>query len=246
MAPQRTPSLTPDEARQLCRDALVIDSQQPGATGGLVFTPRMEEALQEYARRGMTREEVTPLLQELAVRELQTSEEARQAYLDIWRRSGVTAACATYSATERPSDSFEHTVRALARAHAFVDALDGQLILARRAADIERAHREGKYGLVLDFQNTTAFGDDLDRINTFHHLGVRMVQLTYNLRNLVGDGCTEVHKSGLTHFGREVVRRLNDLRVLVDVSHCSEQVGWDALEVSTAPIVICHSSSAAV
>src|SRR5205807_1838542 len=82
-----------------------------------------------------------------------------------------------------------------------------------------------KHGLILDFQNATPFGDDLDRVEYFHNLGVRMVQLTYNLRNLVGDGCNEAHQGGLSYFGREVVRRLNEHRILVDVSHCSEQVG---------------------
>src|SRR5206468_2869529 len=126
------------------------------------------------------------------------------------------------------------------------DALDGEVILVRRAADIERAHRSKKHGLILDFQNATPFGDDLDRVQYFHNLGVRMVQLTYNLRNLVGDGCTEAHQGGLSYSGREVVRRLNEHRILVDVSHCSEQVGWDALKVSTAPVVVSHSGSKAV
>ncbi|PYP22599.1 MAG: peptidase M19 [Gemmatimonadetes bacterium] len=127
-----------------------------------------------------------------------------------------------------------------------MDALDGELILVRRAADIERAHRSKKHGLILDFQNATPFGDDLDRVEYFYNLGVRMVQLTYNLRNLVGDGCTEAHQGGLSYFGREVVRRLNEHRILVDVSHCSEQVGWDALKVSTAPVVVSHSGSKVV
>ena len=98
----------------------------------------------------------------------------------------------------------------------------------------------------MDFQNTTPIDTDLSRIDLFYNLGVRMIQLTYNLRNLVGDGCTETHKSGLSYFGREVVQALNELGILVDVSHSSEQVGWDALEVSSAPIIISHASSAAV
>ena len=116
----------------------------------------------------------------------------------------------------------------------------------RKAADIERAHREGKHCLIMDFRNTTPIDTDLSRIDLFYNLGVRMIQLTYNLRNLVGDGCTETHKSGLSYFGREVVQALNELGILVDVSHSSEQVGWDALEVSSAPIIISHASSAAV
>jgi membrane dipeptidase len=241
-----TPSLTPEEARRLHEEALVIDSQQPPATTGFLFTPRMRERLSECASRGLTREEAAPLMAEMALEELRTSAEARAAYLEFWRRSGVTVACASYAGTEAPGRAFELANVRLARAHAVVEALGGAMVLVRAAADIERAHREGRYGLVLDFQNATPFGDELDRIEHFRHLGVRMVQLTYNLRNLLGDGCTEATQGGLSYFGREVVRRLNAARVLVDISHCSEQVGWDALAVSEAPVVVSHSSSKAV
>ncbi|MDR7522815.1 MAG: membrane dipeptidase [Armatimonadota bacterium] len=241
-----TPSLTPEEARRLHTEALVIDAQQPPVTRGFLFTEKMRTALAEAALQGRARDEVEPLMAAMAVRELQTSEEARRAYRELWRTSGVTVACGTYSGGMRPGDAFEQASRRIAEAYAYVDALGGDLTLVRRAADIERVHRDGTWGLVLDFQNTTPFGDDLDRVDVFRDLGVRMVQLTYNLRNLVGDGCTEAYQGGLSHFGREVVRRLNEARILVDVSHCSEQVGWDALKVSSAPIVISHSSSKAI
>ncbi len=246
MALRTAPTLSPEEARQLHYDALVIDSQQPGVTSGLLFTEPMRAALHEYAKQGMSRGEARLHLEELVAQELRSSPEARQAYLDIWNRSGVTVSCGTYSSVERPSQAYERALKGIAQAQSIVDSLDGELLLVRKAADIERAHRDGKRGLILDFQNATPFGDSLDRINQFEHLGVRMVQLTYNLRNLVGDGCTEAHQGGLSYFGREVVRRLNDMRMLVDVSHCSEQVGWDALEVSSAPVIISHASSAAL
>lgn len=239
-------SLTPEEARQLHDDAVVIDSQQPPATTGFLFTEKMRAALAEYHARKMSREEAMPLLVDMAAQELLTSSTAREQYLAFWRASGVTVACGTYSGSHRLGDAFEIASRRIAQAHAIIEALDGELILCRAAPDIERAHRTKKHGLILDFQNTTPYADVLDRINYFHNLGVRMVQLTYNLRNLVGDGCTEAYQGGLSHFGREVVRRLNVLRTLVDVSHCSEQVGWDALRASVAPIVISHSASKAV
>jgi membrane dipeptidase len=246
MALRTTPILSPEEARQLHYDALVIDSQQPGATTGLLFTEPMRAMLSEYAKQGMSRGEAKLHLEEVVAQELRSSPEARHAYLEIWNRSGVTIACGTYSSVERPSLAYERALRGISQAHSIVDSLDGELLLVRRAADIERAHKEGKHGLILDFQNATPFGDSLDRINQFEHLGVRMVQLTYNLRNLVGDGCTEAHQGGLSYFGRDVVRRLNDLNMLVDVSHCSEQVGWDAIEVSSAPVIISHASSASL
>ena len=246
MAVSHVVSLTPEEARRLHFDAIVIDTQQPPATTGFLFTDTMRAALDECHRGGMARWEATFVLADLAARELQTSEAARRAYLDMWQRSGVTAACGTYSSWHDPGRGFELAVRRVAQAHAVVDALGGALRLVRRAADIEQAHRAHAHGLILDFQNTVAYGDDLDRIDAFRGLGVRMVQLTYNVRNLVGDGCTEPRPGGLSRFGQEVVKRLNATRTLIDVSHCAEQVGWDALDVSDAPIVVSHSTAGAL
>lgn len=246
MARRAQASLSPEEARSLHNEALVIDTQQPPIISGIVFTPGMKEAVAELAQQGRTRAEASPVLEAVLTRELQTPGEARDLYLDMWKRSGVTVACGTFSAFDRLATAFESAVRKISNGHAIVSALSDSMLIVRNAADIERAHAEGKYGIVIDFQNTIAIGDDLDRVDLFQGLGLRMVQLTYNLQNLVGDGCTETYQAGLTYFGRELVHRLNEANILVDVSHCSEQVGWDAMDVSSAPVIVSHSSSSSV
>jgi membrane dipeptidase len=224
----------------------VIDSQQPFVTSGIVFTPGMRQALSRLVAQGRTQAELAPLLSDALARDVQLSDEARQAYSDKWTRSGVTVACGTFSALETYDMAFEAAVREIANCQAIVEALRDEMMLIRQADDIERAHAKGKGAVIIDFQNTVAFGDSLDRIGLFHGLGLRMVQLTYNLQNLVGSGCTERYQGGLTYFGREVVQHLNEFRILVDVSHCSEQVGWDAIGVSSAPVIVSHSSSKAI
>ena len=243
---RRKPTLTPEEALQLHEEALVIDSQQPGATNGILFTGTMREALDGYVSDGLPRRQIRTKLQAMAVREVQSSPGARRQYMGLWDMAGVNVCSATYAGPTPPDGAFETSVAAIAQARAMIDALDDELRLVLTADDIERVYKDGKRGVILDFQDGNPFGNDLDRIDLFYNLGVRVVQLTYNLRNLIGDGCTELYKSGLTYFGREVVQRLNELNIAVDVSHCSEQVGWDALEVSTAPIIVTHSASAGV
>ena len=242
----RNPVLSAEEARQLHGQTLVVDSQQPPLTNGFLFTDNMREALNEYHAMGMTRSEATPLLQAMATHEIKTNAAAREEYLGLWAASGVNVAGGTYAGPGPFDTAFEKSVTGIAQARAMIDAMDDRMLMVRKAEDIERAHREGKYGVVIDFQDTTPFSDRLERIDLFHNLGLRMCQLTYNLGTLVGDGCTEIHKSGLTYFGQAVVQRLNELDIIVDVSHCSEQVGWDAMEISTAPVIVSHSSSAAV
>ena len=243
---RRKSTLTPDEAGRLHREALVIDSQQPGVTSGQLFTENMRDALDAFVRDGMSRGQITGLLQAMAVREVQSSPEAGRQYLEQWERAGVNVCSASYAGPTPPDGAFETSVAAVAQARGMIDALDDELRLVLTADDIERVYGDGKRGVILDFQDGTPFGSDLGRIDVFYNLGVRVVQLTYNLRNLIGDGCTERYKTGLTYFGREVVQRLNELNIAVDVSHSSEQVGWDALDVSSAPIIVTHSASSAV
>ncbi|MCS7051218.1 MAG: membrane dipeptidase, partial [Thermomicrobium sp.] len=157
--PRRKPTLTPEEARALHAEALVIDSQQPPITTGALFTPAMRQLVAESARMGRTRAEVQPVLEAMVVRELRSSPAARQSYLDLWQRAGVTVACGTFSGPGPISQAFEQAVRRIAQAHAIVEILADRLLLVRQAADIERAHREGTHGIVIDFQDTLAFGD---------------------------------------------------------------------------------------
>ena len=244
--PIRNPALSPEEARELHREALVIDSQQPPATNGFLFTESMRAALADYHAQGLAQGEAFRLLSAMAAREVQTSDEARRQYLSFWDESGVDVAAGTYIGPGPVDGAFEEAVSGIAQARAMVDAMSDSMLLVLQADDIERAQREGKHGLIIDFQNTTPFSDQLGRIEMFHNMGLRMCQLTYNIANLAGGGCTDFHKTGLTLFGRAVVERLNELDILVDVSHCSEQVGWDAMEISSSPVIVSHSCSTAV
>ncbi len=235
--------LSNEEALQLHQEALVIDSKQPPATSGFLFTERMKLDLLDMDRAGYTRAQASTQLAKIAVEEIRNSEAAREQYLSLWHRSGVNVASGTYSAGIEIERAYESATEGIAQARSYIDALEGELKLILKADDIEDVYKSGKHGLILDFQDTLPFGTDLSKIEYFYNLGLRVVQLTYNLRNLVGDGCTERYKTGLTYFGQTVVEKLNEMNMAVDVSHCSQQVGWDALEISSAPIIVTHSSS---
>jgi len=244
---KRKQTMSAKEALDFHFSSLVIDSQQPGMTNALLFTKNMEKTLKKYVKEGhLSRAQITKILEQQLVEEIQTSSEAQKEYLNLWKKSGVNIASATYAAAGANQSGFADTVIAVAQARAIVDALNNEISLILTAEDIEKAYREKKLGLILDFQNGTPFGSDLSNIDVFYNLGVRVVQLTYNLRNLIGDGCTERYKSGLTYFGKEVVGKMNEKHIIIDVSHCSEQVGWDCVNISTAPIMITHSTSNAL
>ena len=117
-------------------------------------------------------------------------------------------------------------------------------VKATSVAGVERARRDGKMAVFYLYQNTAQFGRELDRVELFHRLGLRSCQLTYNDRNLAGAGCGET--GGLTPFGRELIGRMNERRMLVDLSHANMQTMAEAIGASQAPAIISHTACMAV
>jgi membrane dipeptidase len=115
-----------------------------------------------------------------------------------------------------------------------------------RYADLETAKSSGRLGLILGFQDGSMIGSDLDRVELFYRLGVRIIQPTYNGRNLLGDGCLEPGNAGLSRLGREVIERMNALGILLDLSHCGQRTTAEGIEASKAPMAITHSGCRAL
>ena len=121
------------------------------------------------------------------------------------------------------------------------------LLKATSVADVDRARSSGRMAVFYLYQNSEQFGGDLDRVEMFHRLGVRSSQITYNERNRAGVGCrAEGGAEGLTAFGRALVERMNDVGMLVDLSHANMATMRDAIAHATRPLVISHTGCADV
>ena len=153
-----------------------------------------------------------------------------------WRQSGYTAI-----QTSLPSRSFEIGMQALEEWQERFRQHPDVFIHCTRAADIDRAKREGKLAVTLGFQNATVIGSDLDNLDRLHEAGTRFIQLTYNSRNLLGDGCTERLASGLSDFGVACVEKMNELGIVVDLSHCGEGTTSDGIAFSSQPPAFTHT-----
>ncbi len=138
-------------------------------------------------------------------------------------------------------EAFDDAINAIASHERHIDQHRDHFIIATRKEDIDRAKNEDLLALMYLFQNTTPIGDDLDRLDFFNNLGVRSMQLTYNTRNLVGDGCMERTHSGLSEFGLKVLDRMNHLGMLIDLSHNCMATMADAIQFSKKPVIISHS-----
>jgi membrane dipeptidase len=235
-----------EKGLELYDRSIVIDSmtQDPA-----IKSKKMMKITEEMLDAGKSVDEVTSTLEKMRELELLRAPEAYEEYKWAWDTSGVTCISQTVEDNLRMRGSFEGTLRRISSSAIKLDSLKDVLKKAICVGDIIQAKKENKHAVMWNFQNTLILGGgvdmdlELDRLNIFYSLGVRIIQLTYNLRNFVGDGCTERYKSGLTYFGVNVVERLNELGILIDTSHCGSQTTIDAVEVSKAPVAATHTGS---
>jgi len=120
------------------------------------------------------------------------------------------------------------------------------LIRCERVEDIQRAHDEGKIALVPSLESATMIENELDRVEILYGFGVRIMGLVYSEANVLGSGLKEKRDGGLTHFGHQVVERMNKIGMAIDVSHCGEQTAMDTVLASKKPIFITHTGARAL
>ena len=157
-------------------------------------------------------------------------------FFSVWMTGDVTGP----EAVKRALDQMD-SVREMVRRHA------KELVLCTTAAEVRRAHAEGKIAVLMGVEGGHMIASDLNVLRSYAALGVRYMTLTHSLNDEWADSSTDkpVH-NGLTDFGKDVVREMNRLGMLVDISHVSDKTFYDALAVSKAPLIASHSSCRAL
>jgi membrane dipeptidase len=174
-------------------------------------------------------------------------------YLPRLLESGLTAefmaAWIDAPYADEPGASYQRALQYLTAIHAFVDRHPGELLFATTAADVRRAKCDGKVAIFIGVEGGHAIESSLDRLRELYARGARYLTLTWNngvpwagSSIAVGDTYT----GGLSAFGRDVVREMNRLGMLVDLSHVSDSTFFDAIAVSTAPVIASHSCARAL
>ena len=159
-----------------------------------------------------------------------------RAVFEEMRAGGVTAANCTCSVWE----GFRSTMENVAQWKRWFREHGDLLVQVHSTADVRRAKREGRTGIILGWQNTSALEDRAEFVEVFRDLGVRVMQLTYNTQNLVGSGCWESRDGGLSDFGRDVIDEMNRCGVLVDLSHVGPKTSAEAVAHSAKPAAYTH------
>jgi membrane dipeptidase len=229
---------------ELHRNSLVFESYG--------FMPRAAadgDQLRALVEAGGSEAEYQDLYEELSMTRYVTNAAERQEYLDAWRTAGVT--CIMQNAGEEGSDP-RRLIKRLGR-YTFTtqflrehvsQAVDPNDIVAAKKADRHCVYMTGNGVPVPGLWTTVE--EELAYIRIFFQLGVRMMHLTYNRRNMIGDGCGEPANAGLSDFGRAVVAEMNRLGVIVDIAHSGWQTSLEAAKASKKPMVASHTTCAAL
>jgi len=206
------------------------------------------DALRAAAEAGAPATELRAMFEQMLMTRMVTDPRQRAEYAELWEASGVTCMLATAG---EECQSPLRLMRRLAHQTFCADMSD----LVDRAVtpdDILAARRKGRPCFYMTIngvpltQNWESVEEELQYIRIFFELGVRMMHLTYQRRNMIGDGAGETSNAGLSDFGREVVREMNRVGVIVDVAHSGWRTSLEAARVSDKPVVASHSSCAAL
>ena len=154
------------------------------------------------------------------------------------RRGGVTAVNATTAIYE----GFRDAIRNMEEWNIKFDSYSDLIMPIKNVEDVREAKEQGRVGVIIGFQNTSPIEDDLNLIQIFRDLGVRIMQLTYNDRNYSGDGCFERLDCGLSEFGFRVVEEMNRQGVLIDLSHTGHKTTKETIEASRDPVAFTHAN----
>ncbi|HEY6073941.1 MAG TPA: membrane dipeptidase, partial [Anaerolineales bacterium] len=163
-------------------------------------------------------------------------------YLDQVRSGGITGMAAITVRTLAGGNNFEGGVLGIqAYMNAFKEVAKDRCLVVKSTADLHEAKRCGKVGVILGFRDLMPIEDNLDYLSMYHDLGIRITQLTYNRQNLLGCGCAEARDSGLSQFGREVVRAIDEMGIVLNLAHAGEKTALEAMDLTEHPPIYSHA-----
>jgi len=155
-----------------------------------------------------------------------------------WRTSNLTAVHVTISYHEQ----FRETVSNFEQWNNWFEQYSSLIMPAYYAEDLESAKKLNKTAVIFGFQNPSPIEDDIGLVEILHKLGGRFMQLSYNNQSLLATGCYEDNDPGITRMGKEVIKEMNRVGMVIDMSHSSERSTFEAIELSSRPIVISHAN----
>jgi membrane dipeptidase len=219
---------------------------------GYGFSPRSAldgDAVRAVVEAGASELEVQDMQEDMSMTRCVTDPLEQAEFKNAWKAAGLT--CIFQNAGEEGQDPLR-LVKRLARFTYMTDMLRDFIYKAATPDEIAAAKKQNRHCLYFSgngvplVQQWASVEDELRYVRIFFQLGIRMMHMTYNRRNMIGDGCAEPANAGLSDFGRSVVREMNRVGVIVDVAHSGWRTSLEAAKASAKPMVASHSGCAAV
>ncbi|SSW70085.1 hypothetical protein AVE30378_03820 [Achromobacter veterisilvae] len=154
------------------------------------------------------------------------------------REGGVDAVHVTIAYHE----NLRETILNIERWNTWFERYPELIVHARSGDDVRRARQDGRTAILFGLQNPSSIEDDIGLVEVVHTLGVRFMQLSYNNQSLLASGCYESVDSGITRMGREVIKEMNRVGLVIDMSHSGERSTLEAIDLSARPITISHAN----
>ena len=229
---------------ELHRNSVVFDTygfQPTAAVDGAAIATALKENASQL--------EMQDMREDMSMSRYVVNERERNEYKNAWKASGVT--CVFQNAGEE-GNAVERLLKRLARFTYSTDMMRDFICKAVTPDDIVLAKKENRHALYFSGngvplpQDWVSVEEELRYIRVFYQLGIRMMHLTYNRRNMIGDGCGESGNAGLSDFGKAVVKEMNRVGVIVDTAHSGWQTSLEAAKTSSKPMVASHSCAATV
>ena len=173
---------------------------------------------------------------------------SNKCHIDIQRLKKLGGFVQTFAAfidpVYSPAYSMKRAMQIIDRFYSELENYKDDIMLCCNYKDIEDALSQGKVAAMLSIEGGEALQGDLGALRNFYRLGVRSVCLTWNYRNEIADGVKDEETGGgLTPFGKKLIKEMNQLKMLVDLSHISQKGFWDVMETTTKPIIVSHSNA---
>ncbi len=216
------------------------------------FGPRAAvdgDALAAAVESGASDIELKDMREEMTMTRFATDPVQHQEFRDAWRASGVT--CVFNNAGEEGQDPMR-LIKRLARHTYATDLMRGFVFRAGVPDDVLSAKEQGRHCFYLTgngvplTQQWVSVEDELRYVRVFYQLGIRMMHLTYQRRNMIGDGCGEKSDAGLSDFGHKAIAEMNRIGVIPDCAHSGWRTSLEAAKASSRPVVASHSTCGAI
>jgi membrane dipeptidase len=224
----------------LINSSIIIDSLSHGP---ILWTGDLETTIHEMLAKEMDPWKIVQDIILVFAKKIVSDNDYFEKYVEAWKKSGVSCISWTVGPIYEKPYTFDGIIHNFAFLTHILENRNEFFQKILKTKDIETAFQKKKKGVIINLQNLEPIGSNLEMIDLFYMMGIRIAQLTLNTKNLIGTGCIARRDRGLTDFGSEVIARMNKLGMVIDISHCGPQTSMNAIEHSNNPLMATHTSA---